>query len=992
MKRRALVIVFVLFVSMFMISMNMTGVHELEKVILQPKIIETLSDGPPNQLKVNVVQNPSFERFTTGILPSEFTGSLSTYVDSDRSYTTNTANGTYAGYLASKGIQWTNAGGWFTYSGIITDALLTYGTEMEFYWNVLANPDAESGGHCRFVLWTTNETGISQRLNYYFSYGSGLTATNTSWDVFYLISDSPQQWNHFKYNITEEYMNYFGTPDPTRRISNIYWYTNSPAYATDIVEFAIDDVAIFNDTYSWLSNGDFETGTGTGWNGGSSSPAYASKSSDSTDGSNSLNLTTKDVGASSYAYVQQDFSPGGLYPHESFFASEPGQAIVDFKYKYSQTIGSGTRAYSYLKVLFRNASSYYNLIFYMGHYNDVIVDSNTTNYMNYQLGGFYTHDVWNHERFDLYPYMVDAKYTNLALIQFEVYSYTNVVGATIQTLVDELQLITFPSADPSFEEDWYQDANTPFASWDSGTPGKVTKTTDAHSGTHACNLTTDDGSVNIWRLMNVSLTVDDYTNFWWRLDEVNTLPNSYGYIRLDFNLGYHLYYILATDGSWAPSNTSSDAYYFVENFNQVGTWTNLVRNITGDLDAVFGTAVGWQLLVINVIGYAPSSSRLSFLIDDMNLSDGGAPVVDSVSFLPVNPMYYDTVEVSVYTHDARSEIQSIYVDYNNGTGWYGLPALLNVDHYEATILSHTYDTDVMFQVSVTDTAGQNTVDNNGGSLYTYTVGDDIDPTASIDLPTHLAEVESLVQINVTADDVASGVDWVDFRIDGVHLTSDSIYPYYYELQTDLYDLGMHEIEVEVRDVAGNTATDSINITIVDTMAPAISTPPDIEFDEGDVGYFIVWDPGDPRPNLFEIYVDDVLTLAGLWNSSSEKFNISLDGLTAGVYNYTCVVFDDAMNSMSDTVIVTVNEPIGTTSPTPTTETTSTTIITTISTSETTTGSTSGITTSNTSTTASTSPTTSSVPGPDTTMLLIVVGVGGLVLLVIVIVFLRKRSK
>jgi hypothetical protein len=400
-------------------------------------------------------------------------------------------------------------------------------------------------------------------------------------------------------------------------------------------------------------------------------------------------------------------------------------------------------------------------------------------------------------------------------------------------------------------------------------------------------------------------------------------------------------------------------------------------------------------------------SRISLLVDDMHFSDSGAPVVDSVSFLPFNPTFLDTVDVTIYTHDARSEIFSVYVDYNNGSGWFGLPATLNGDHYEATIPIHDYGTVVQFQVAVTDTSSQYIYDNNGGLMYSYTVDDDTNPTISIDLPAPLAEVESVVPVNVTFDDTGSGVEYVTFFIDDAPVDTDYLDPYY-EWQTDLYDLGLHEIRVEAHDYAGNIGEAAINVTVVDTLAPDINSPSDVVMYETDPGRFIAWNPGDPRPNLFEVYVEDVLTYSGLWNSSSEYINITLDGLTAGVYNYTCVVIDDAMNTRSDTVIVTVHPVVTTTTTTSTVTTITTTETTTtsphltstteststsVTTSIETTSTTSGTITTTTTTTEPTS-STSSTPPPtgDSTMMLILVGAGGVILLVIIVVIVRKRGK
>jgi hypothetical protein len=389
-----------------------------------------------------------------------------------------------------------------------------------------------------------------------------------------------------------------------------------------------------------------------------------------------------------------------------------------------------------------------------------------------------------------------------------------------------------------------------------------------------------------------------------------------------------------------------------------GVWNTLYANLTHDVEEAFGPGADTTIIQFTIDAYASFGERVSVMFDELHFINSAPPVIDSVDFLPAVPMYYDTVDVTIYAHDYRSGIQSVFVDYYNGS-WWSLPATDMGGYYVATIPAHDYNTNVSFQVSVIDGSDLSTIDDNNGIMYSYTVGDDVDPTLTIDTPVNNTEQEGLLAITATAEDVGSGVEYVTFNPDGVGAVDDYTAPYSQNWNLDDESLGSHFIIVTVHDNAGHTVSKTHYITVVDTENPVLDTPADVEFTVGEVGYSIDWNPSDNRPGSYEVLVDTVSTYIGLWNSSSEHIVIALDGLSVGEYNYTCVVFDDAGNSFADTVIVTVNaEPTTTSTPTETTE-----------------------------------PTTTPEPidGDPLGLILIIAGIGGVVAIIVVIVLLKKKT-
>ncbi|MHA1964587.1 MAG: hypothetical protein ACXACG_03235 [Candidatus Thorarchaeota archaeon] len=106
----------------------------------------------------------------------------------------------------------------------------------------------------------------------------------------------------------------------------------------------------------------------------------------------------------------------------------------------------------------------------------------------------------------------------------------------------------------------------------------------------------------------------------------------------------------------------------------------------------------------------------------------------------------------------------------------------------------------------------------------------------------------------------------------------------------------------------------------DGFAPVVESPDDIAYEEGESGHSITWNATDQNPGGYMVLKDDVDVQHGFWNSSSEEIMVNADGLSAGSYNYTIVFYEASGNYTSDTVMVDVSAPPITTTTTTTTGT------------------------------------------------------------------------
>ncbi len=119
--------------------------------------------------------------------------------------------------------------------------------------------------------------------------------------------------------------------------------------------------------------------------------------------------------------------------------------------------------------------------------------------------------------------------------------------------------------------------------------------------------------------------------------------------------------------------------------------------------------------------------------------------------------------------------------------------------------------------------------------------------------------------------------------------------------------GEYTVVLTVTDADGDISSDSIVISVRDTLPPVLDSPDDItyEYEQGTTCYNITWFVTDDNPYTYTIYKNDIEIASGVWISGI-PITINVDGLLPGSYDYTIVVQDLLGNSAADTVIVTVN--------------------------------------------------------------------------------------
>ncbi len=802
---------------------------------------ETNAAGGEEYLKSNIIPDGGFYEESANGGPTEFYYSGSAYSVINSSYQDDVHAGTYSAYVGAKGTsQFTERSS--NSQGFPSETRLNESISVDFWYNPIANPDLNEGGQIyAYIRFNTGTNNVY--FYYYFSQFNPLNA-NSSTNVYFDMRGSLSSWFHFSRNVTKDYEEAIGPISPNLELRTIYFRTYSPAQATGFTELIVDDVSITNGTaYEYIHNGDFESGDGNYWSNYIEGPASVTiNRSDYTEGTSALDLQAEAFYENGYSslYCEKSIYVGWNDFPKSFQTLQPGDVMLNFDWKYSDTFNGGSNQHAQFYIMTTNDTFDYYYYYYLGQETDTVTSSNYTgsNYENvyFAADGFGTRDTWQRFSLDLYELSVlmNSLEMPITAIGFRVNAGVE-ENSTTQLLVDNFDLTTYPTGDPSFELDYAWQPTDPVIGWNSiGNQQYTNITSDAHSGNFAANVSSYNsfGNSQVYRSMYLPIENNLYTDFWWRLDEMTSHTNNYAAIDLQFNDTYHLYYILGEGSNTILINSTFNAYIQVDNYNSTGTWNNLIRNIASDSFAAFGKD---NLIVTDIAlrSYSTNAgAKVMTLFDDIHfVRDYTPPEIASVS-LQNNPTYYDDAIIEVTTSDLLNEIAEVAIYYQNDTIWYPLLATQIEENIFSGRISHAdYGTQYNYYVEVFDAVGNNIVDDNYGSFYTYTILDDINPTLSVFGPAEDIALTGQVIFYLDGLDVGSGINNLSINIgptqsyNGSMLTAYSVLyfgPMIESLSVDttLYGDGEETIVFIVEDNAGNTYQ-VVKAFTVDNPAPIL---------------------------------------------------------------------------------------------------------------------------------------------------------------------------
>lgn len=126
--------------------------------------------------------------------------------------------------------------------------------------------------------------------------------------------------------------------------------------------------------------------------------------------------------------------------------------------------------------------------------------------------------------------------------------------------------------------------------------------------------------------------------------------------------------------------------------------------------------------------------------------------------------------------------------------------------------------------TATDASGNSDVSTIQVGYNTPAGSDITPPTVSITSPANGASVTNTITVSVSAADNI-GVSSVNFKVDGAAVAVINTAPYNFSWNTTNFAAGVHTLTATAADVAGNTNTHSIQVTVNTTVIPPAPTLP-----------------------------------------------------------------------------------------------------------------------------------------------------------------------
>jgi len=222
------------------------------------------------------------------------------------------------------------------------------------------------------------------------------------------------------------------------------------------------------------------------------------------------------------------------------------------------------------------------------------------------------------------------------------------------------------------------------------------------------------------------------------------------------------------------------------------------------------------------------------------------------------------------------------------------------------------DGDYTLIVTAYDVAGNSSSESIAVTLHKV---DYDNPHVDITQPLNGAVVSGPTAVCADASDATSGIDTVEYYIDGTYFYClAASEPYCCEIDLTTVPAGPYQLVALARDLAGNEDQDSISINIESDQTPPIVTitaPSDGAVVSGIVTGYADASDNESGMDRVEFFIPE-LSDDPICVDYTETYSCEVDTTTVpnGVYTVVADAYDRLNNVASDSISATVDNPIG----------------------------------------------------------------------------------
>jgi len=445
------------------------------------------------------------------------------------------------------------------------------------------------------------------------------------------------------------------------------------------------------------------------------------------------------------------------------------------------------------------------------------------------------------------------------------------VDATIDDFEDGIVVLGIRLKDSS--DNWYEYGIGFLTSSHSGEYSRAS--TGLYPGVYEVHLRISDTDGGSFQIYLDTITLVDTTP-----PTISEPPDVY---YSEFDTGYSI--------SWNATDLHPISYviYLEESPLISGNWNSSSEFFLVSVDGLGLGSYNYTIVVTDVGGNTAVDTVF------VHVTDGTAPNIDS----PADVQYDESATGYSITWNPSDMHPASYVIYFEGSPIKSGAWNISSETITISVDGHGLG-EYNYTLLVTDVGG-----NSAADEVIVTVIDGTSPTVDSPVDIQYDEFDTGYSITWDPSDMhpVSYVVYLEgspVKSGAWNISAETI-----TISVDGHGLGEYNYTLLVTDIDGNTATDEVSVTVIDSIVPIIDSPADFQHNELDTGYLITWDPSDLHPISYIIYLEGASLKSGAWNISSETITISVDGLELGSHNYTIVVIDAGSNTATDTVFITV---------------------------------------------------------------------------------------
>ncbi|MFX1284643.1 MAG: Ig-like domain-containing protein [Promethearchaeota archaeon] len=353
--------------------------------------------------------------------------------------------------------------------------------------------------------------------------------------------------------------------------------------------------------------------------------------------------------------------------------------------------------------------------------------------------------------------------------------------------------------------------------------------------------------------------------------------------------------------TWTASDADGDSLHFNISYWDGSNWIELITGLTStsyDWDTLMVLDGNFYQILVNASDGALIGSDTSDASFTINNPD---PPVVTVLYPNGGEMLMGIETVTWTASDADGDPLTYNLSYWDGSDWVEFVKGLTETSYDWD--TRTVPNGDTYQILVNASDGTlNSLDTSDNSFTILNVYPII--TGPSDFPIFFGSTGRTILWTIV-DDYPS--NYTVYRNNSIY-QQDIDYDDSIIVPLDGLQEGKHNFTCVVQNIFGRRTSDEVWVTVLpltpDETPPWISSPDNISFEEGNIGYSIVWSGSDDRsPWWSTVWENETKIYDQAWIGND--IEISLDNLTAGTYKYNCTIYDEAGNYNSSIVFITV---------------------------------------------------------------------------------------